>query len=439
MKLSKNITAFLIAGIVIIGILLRGNQYATWPRLGATFDEFAWVWQGMSILKEGMPRSWSYHPQYKDREIIQINGANFILVRPYLEHPPFFGLVAGTFAMLTGQSEFTDIQLPKIRMFSLILGTVSVFFVFWLAALMYGNFTGLLAALIYAITPTVAVGSRLMQNENFFIPMWLGMLICLWYYLKTNNRNLRTVVGVLGGLLILAKIPWIAGAISAAGILWYVKRVSDAWKVLLISLAIGSIYIFYGFYFDKTVFTGLMGLQLNRYDITFAGVYSLWLKPYLADRLFLDGWIYGGWLALLVLISSVKKHWFLLFAVFSYAVLYAIGIPDEPGHGWYRYPFYPFLSIATAVVVRECIWPNPFYRFTFLLLVGLPLLSVTWGVSYGFSYFIYRGYILWSLISFLPYVARHKLSSRLTDVSFIAQCIFIFSLTVWAILGYNEQ
>jgi len=321
----------------------------------------------------------------------------------------------------------------------LALGGISIFLVFWLASLIYGNFTGLLAALIYAITPTVAVGSRLLQNENFFIPMWLGNLICLWYYLKTKNQKLLAIVGVMGGLLILAKIPWIAGAISAAGILWYAKRVKDAWKVLLISFLIGSLYILYGFYFDKTVFTGLMGLQLNRYDITFAGVYSLWLKPYLADRHFLDGWIYGGWLALFTLVSLAKKHWFLLLAMFSYAVLYVLGIPDEPGHGWYRYPFYPFLSIATAVALKEYVWSNSFYRFTFLLLIGLPLLSVTWGVSFGFSYFIYRAYILWSLISFLPYVVRHKVSYRLTDISFVIQSIFIFSLTMWAILGYNEQ
>jgi len=63
MKLSKYITVLAIIGVMLIGMLLRGNQYATWPRLGATFDEFAWVWQGMSIIKDGMPRSWSYHPQ----------------------------------------------------------------------------------------------------------------------------------------------------------------------------------------------------------------------------------------------------------------------------------------------------------------------------------------------------------------------------------------
>lgn len=433
------VPALLFFFVLILSFSLRIHHYATWPRLGATFDEFAWTWQGMSILQEGVPQSWSYHPHYKERKLVTIQQANFILVRPYLEHPPIFGLVAGSFALASGQTDFSTIALSKMRVLSLLLGMISVVLVYWLAMLLYGKKVGLLAAVMYGVTPTVAIGSRLVQNENFFIPVWLGMLILLWYYLKTKRIVYRTMVGLLGGLLILSKIPWIAGVFSAAAILWFAQRIKDALWVLFVALGVGSLYIFYGMHYDKEVFMGLMGLQLNRYDITFSGIYSLWLKPLLADRYFLDGWIYWGWAALFLLFREIKKHQFIVFAALSYFLIYILGIPDELGHGWYRFPFYPFLSIAAAYIFVAYVAVNPTYRFISLLIIGLPLLGATWGTSFGFSYLVYRGYILWSLFSFLPYVWSHKQSNRITNLLFYGQVIFIFFLTVWTIVGYNEQ
>jgi len=439
MKRAFWVTVVSVIGVLVFSLFLRSHNYSTWPRMGATFDEFAWPWLGISIIKDGVPRSWSYHPQYKDRQLVVWKGANFILVRPYLEHPPLFGMVAGGYAWLTGQKDFTQVRLVKMRALSLFFGASSVALVFWLATLLYGKLTGLLAALVYAVTPTVAVGSRLLQNENFFIPVWLLVLILLWYYLKKKKTVYRNAAAVLSGLLILAKIPWVTAGLSVFAILWYAKRYKDAWISLLMALGIGSLYILYGMYYDKTVFMGLMSLQLNRYDITFIGLYSLWLHPLLADRYYLDGWIYWGWASLLITIATIKKHWFLLIAVFSYGMIYVLGIPDEPGHGWYRYPFYPFLSIATALVLKEIAIKNPFYRFVFLLAVGLPLLNATWGAQFGFSYLIYRFYILFASLSFLPYIWRSTQGNRIANISFIIQSIFIIFLTSWAIMGYNEQ
>lgn len=435
----KRITAFaFLAAIILTGFLLRHHNYAVWPRQGATFDEYAWTWLGMSILTDGIPRSWSYHPQYKDREQVNIDGADFILVRPYLEHPPVFGLVAGGYALANGIRDFESVRLGVIRELSLFLGLISIVLVFWLAALLYGARTGLLAAGMYAVTPTVAVGSRLVQNENFFIPLWLSMLIMLWYFFRDRKPALRIWIGILGGVLILSKIPWIAATLSVMGILFYRKRSKDAWIIGGIAAAVGLMYPLYGVLTDRDVFTGLMGLQLNRYDITFNGVYNTWLTPLLADRWYLDGWIYWGWIALFLLAGSFKKHWFLVIALSVYAVIYLAGIPDEPGHGWYRYPFYPILTMASAVVLASSDTSLPF-RSLFLFAVGLPLLANTWGDAFGFSFVLYRIYIAWSLIPVLPLFFPGKHTGTAGRFSYYAGTVFLFVLSVWSILRYNEQ
>src|SRR3989344_8224923 len=91
-----------IVAILALGFWLRSDNLYTWPRTGATFDEYAWTWLGISLINDNVPQSWSRHPQYSNREDIIYQKTAFVLVKPYLEHPPLFGLVAGSYALLTG-------------------------------------------------------------------------------------------------------------------------------------------------------------------------------------------------------------------------------------------------------------------------------------------------------------------------------------------------
>lgn len=437
---KKRLTFIFLVGILLLGVLLRSHDLYTWPRLGATFDEYAWTWQGMSLIQNKVPTSWSYHPQYKNKKLIKYQKTNFVMVTPYLEHPPVFGLVAGSYAILNGAKNLYDVDLGKIRGLALILGTISIFLVFLLSSKLYGRGVGLISALLYATVPTVVVGSRIVENENFFIPMWLLTLYLTVLYLKNKKGWIRNSIGVLCGLLILSKVPWGAAAFSVAIIFLYNKRYKDIVIFCSIVIAMFLLYFGYGFYYDKEVFLGLWGLQLNRYDITFASIYALIQKPYLADRFYLDGWILAGWAAfLLLVVNDFKKNVVLISVVLSYFLVFLTGIPDEAGHGWYRYPFYPFLIISTAVFIKEYFAKNFVLTFLFLVCVGTSLFELTWGAAFGFSYFVFRFLILtWGLIlipQYLPNKFTFKIA-RLTSYSWLGLYILI---SVWAVLTYNEQ
>lgn len=433
----KGVFIFLLILVSCLGFLLRSNNLYTWPRLGATFDEYAWTWQGMSLIQKGTPTSWSPHPQYKSAKEIKYQTVPFRIVTPYLEHPPVFGLVAGSYAILNGARSMFDVNLFKIRGLSLILGTISVFLVGIFASQAFGRKTGILSSILYATIPTIAVGSRLVQNENFFIPLFFLALISLNRFLRTKKGKWRNIAAVICGLLILSKIPFIAAAVSVVFILFYLKRYKDILLFLAIVIPMSLLFFLYGIYYDKQLFFSLWGLQLNRYDLGFTSIYAIIQKPFLADRYYLDGWVYVGFASILLLFSNFKKYVILLLPFLAYFLIFLAGIPDEAGHGWYRYPMYPFLAIAIAIFVFEYYLKNAFLTFLFLLGVGLALFQNTWVQMFGFSYFVFRTMlIIWGLVLIPPFIPKFSKMGKIVGISSL---VLFFVLNVWSILVYNEQ
>jgi len=430
---------FVILGLILIlGLYLRHNNLYTWPRLGATFDEYAWTWLGINLIQNHTPISWSPHLQYENRKVIKYQGAYFTLVKPYLEHPPLFGLVAGGWAMLNGATDILHTNLEQIRGLALLLGVLSVFMVYIFAAEVYGVKIGLLSSLIYAMVPTVVVGSRIVENENFFIPFFLLSLYLISKFIKTNRSFFRNSSALICGLLVLAKIPWITAAVAVVLILLFYKKYKDICKFLAIVIPLFLLFIVYGLYWDSNLFVKLWQLQLQRYDLAFNSIFALFTSPYLIDRFLIDGWIYFGWFALFLLgAKDYKNNLFILFPFLAYFAIFVFAIPNEPQHGWYRYPFYPFLIISTAVFLKEYFNKNHFLTFMFLIFTGLSLLQLTWGQAVGFSFIIFRFFLGMFSISLLPvfFPKTKKISSLINYLSLV----IILCLNIWAIKGYNEQ
>ncbi|OGH08643.1 MAG: hypothetical protein A2152_03185 [Candidatus Levybacteria bacterium RBG_16_35_6] len=424
--------------ILILGFSLRYNNLYTWPRLGATFDEYAWTWLGISIIQNHTPISWSPHPQYKDFKDITYQKTHFRLVRPFLEHPPLFGLVAGAYALTNGAKDIVHLTLMNIRGLALLLGVLSIFILYIFAAEVYGYKIGLLSSLIYATVPTVVVGSRIVQNENFFIPFFLLSLFLIAKFLKTKNVWFRNIAAIICGLLILAKIPWVAAGFAVFLIFLFLRKYKDAFKFLGVVIPFFFIFIIYGLYFDWKLFLDLWLLQLQRYDIAFNSFIALFTSPYLVDRFLIDGWIYFGWFAIFLLsIKDLKKNFFVIIPFISYLLIFIFAIPNEASHGWYRYPFYPFMIIATAVFLKDYFYKNPILTFLFLSFTGLSLLQLSWAQTFGFSFIVFRLFLILFSLSLLPLFIPK--TNRLSYLSSYFSLFLIFILNIWSVLNYNEQ
>lgn len=432
------ITIIVLASIMLLGIFLRHDNFTTWPRLGATFDEYAWTWLGINLIQNHVPESWSRLPAYSNPRAITYQTVPFVMVKPYLEHPPLFGLISGSFAMLSGVKDMYHVDLQHIRGLALILGVLSIFVIYIFAAEVYDYKIGLLSSLIFATVPTVAVGSRLVQNENFFIPFFLLSLFLIVKFIKTNKSWFRNSAAIICGLLALAKVPWIAAALSIVLIFFYLRKYKDSLKFLLIVVPIFLLFFAYGFYFDSKLFLELWSFQLQRYDLTFNSIFALFTSPYLADRFLVDGWIYFGWFSVFLLaIKDFKKNYMVLLPFLAYFAIFIFAIPDEPSHGWYRYPFYPFLTIAIALFLKEYFNKNYLLTFLFLIFTGLSMLQLSWAQSFGSSFIVFRGFLILSGLSMLPlfFPKTKKMSTLVSYLLFV----MIISLNVWSIKNYNEQ
>lgn len=437
---KKWIYSLLIIAILLLGFKLRYHDLNTWPRLGATFDEYAWTWQGMNIIQKGVPISWSPHSQYSNAKNIYYQKVHFRIVTPFLEHPPLFGMVAGSFALLNGAQDMYHLSISNIRPLAVFLGILSILFLYLLTFELYGGRIAFISSLLYATIPTIVVGSRIVQNENFFIPMWILALWMVSKYIKEKKSIYRNAAALICFLLVLAKIPWIAAAGSIFLIFLYLNRWRDALVFLLLPILSLIVFGIYGFYYDSRLFLSLWGLQLNRYDISFTSIFALFQKPYLVDRFMTDGWIYFGWFAFMILLlKDFKKNYFIIFALLSYFVIFLAGIPDEPGHGWYRYPLYPFLVISIALFIKEYFAKNWVLTFMFLTIVGTTLFGNTWEKVLGFSYLVFRVIIFgWGLV-LVPQLYKSKITDRFGKVISYSWIFLFILMNIWAVLLYNEQ
>src|SRR3989344_617626 len=380
--------------IILLGFVLRAHNLNTWPRLGATFDEYAWTWQGINLIQDHVPKSWSPHKEYSDKKYVEYQKTAFWIATPSLEPPPLCGLVSGSFAIANGASNMYEVTIDKIRPLALFLGALSIGLIFILTKEIYDKKIALLSSLIFATIPTIAIGSRIVQNENFFIPSFLLSLIFIVKYIKTKRRLFLFAGAIVCGLLIIAKIPWIAATLSVTAILFYNKKYKDGLIIALIISLFFAGFLIYGYYYDWNLLVSLWKLQLQRYDLTFNSLFALFTQPYLVDRTMIDGWIYFGWFTfILLLIKDLKKNYVLIFALLGYLAVFVFAIPNEAGHGWYRYPFYPFLAVSIAIFIKDYFNKNLLLTFIFIVLIGVSLLELSWARVFGFSFIVLRLYI----------------------------------------------
>lgn len=427
----------ILVAILCLGFSLRHHHYIQYPRHGATFDEFAWTWLGINLIRDHKLMSWSSQPQYTNKKHLIYQGAAFWIVTPYLEHPPLFGIVAGSAALINGAKDMYSVDLHNMRKLALFLGLLSMIMIFLLTNSLYGRSTALITTLLYATIPTLVIGSRIVQNENFLIPFWLLAIYIIKKYLDTGKKRFRNIAAIIAGLLSLAKVPWIVVGASLGMILSYKGRWRDAFFVGMVTLCIFSLFIIYGLALDKKLFLDLWTLQLARYDIAFTGFFSIFTKPLLVDRYYLDGWILFGWIAIIFLAKNIKDNYLVLLPFLAYLIVYIFAIPDEASHGWYRYPFYPFLIISTVLLLKEEWKKISFVTLFFVLIVGLSLLGNSWLHAFGFSYLVYRIFILVAVIPMI-FLLWKKHNQRLSQIYLLCWFVIFIALNIFSVIIYVE-
>ena len=139
----------LFALVIVFGIWLRLYHYSYFPQRGATSDEYTYSFLGTSLLTKGIPISWSAFQAYQNREDLVIDHIYFPIVSPYFDHPPGYALTLGMFLLGFGQDEFTEQKLETIRLFPILLTTLTGIVLFFLIKREYSYSAALLTVILY--------------------------------------------------------------------------------------------------------------------------------------------------------------------------------------------------------------------------------------------------------------------------------------------------
>lgn len=482
-KLQKNfLFGCLIFLCLIVAFQYRNRGYWLYPPVASTFDEFAYGWLGMSLLNTGIPTSWSFIPDYANGipknarlyfygNTVMVNNivptyenfasfpkpvrhvqeievdkykSQFPIVQPYLEQPPLGGILISLPLIFSGKTGFDQASLFDLRKPFVYLGVLTTLLVILLADVWYGRPIALASGFLYATVPTILLGSRLALPENILTFFLLLEILLLEVYLKKKQKTFLFLACLLAFLSPLIK-PF-GLSLGLVGIAYFVLKQRDIKKALFFAaasfLAI-SAYAFYGISYDKNTFVSVLTYQSSRF-FTGPNIFLYKILIPKITKLFLDGWIFFGWLAVVVLSFQKTKHLSLLIGLFGYLITIVLFGGED--FGWYRLPLYPFLMIAAGFLVVELVKTANFFPTLIFLGTGVAS-SFAWGLGiydWSQSLLSFRLFVLGAIfILLLPVVFKNKFSF-LPKLCLVL--IFIFALylntrtinnidTIWSKMG----
>jgi 4-amino-4-deoxy-L-arabinose transferase-like glycosyltransferase len=425
---AKNLAVgIFVVFILILGHRLRSYEYATVPHPGEVADEYGYGWSGLSLLTSGSPRSWTTLPAYKNSSFERINidhiftddphRPEFMMVTPWFDHPPTFGLITGGYSYMKGVRSFESMGAGIIRRPIVKIGIITTLMAFLLAYRMFDYRVGLLSALLYSIIPTVVISSRLAIFENIYNLFFPGAVLMAYVFLESRKRlNWLIAVGFVF-LSILMKMWGVSSALALFFVAVYLGEKDR--KFMIASLVAGTVLAFgafavFGSFYDMGLFWRVQLGNGGRFygassEVLFQAITGLRITT---NKFLTDGWMLSMWIAFAALVFSKWKD-DLSIKLISLAVLSHLLVMvlfGSESYGWYKYPMLPFLVIALSKVLVE-IFDNPNY------LMALVLLSLPLGTS------VHR---LIGVVNFQNYVVPLRLFA-------------IFLIGTVALLGANKK
>lgn len=419
-KFSLLIIPILVIAFIIYISQIRHLGYESIPSVGI-LDEYSWVWQGISIRKEGVPVGWSIFygidPDKNNIGLVQdfsirINNKKIALnnfnefpkptiavkeldyglgirqvtfVFPFFDHPPLGGLLMSLGVPATART-FTDISLKNTRFMSLIMAIIVSILIYILAyQLTLSPFISTLAVVIYSTVPSYLLASRFALLENMLAPfalLQIVFLIAANHYKPAKKLSLTflTLSAITAGLMVLVKESG-AGFIIGSIILLLIWRFNFKLVALFFifpTVTIITTYLFWALKFSPEVFFQILQLQSNRGFIGSLNLLSN-LPSLRFENFPLDGWWIWGFISFaLIGLKEGRKYAPILIPSFCHLLLVLfLGSSNYP---WYYLSLIPFLAIFTALGIKS-IYKSPNFALIFSFIL-IPLSSsFYWGYS----------------------------------------------------------
>lgn len=379
--IQKNLAVrWIILGLVLVFLFsLKSYNYDRFPVMGH-LEEYAYSWMGIHLIEDRLPQTWSPTGHFSGQDIVfsgTITGSGAFLpvdiLSPWLDLPPLYGLISGGVAHLFQADSWSVIPASYIRLPAILMSFLTTILIFLLTKRLFGFWTALLAITIYSLTPVFVFGSRLSVAENGITLLYIMVIYLTDLYRDKPKRwyllvALPMLVGLAGlmkpnGFLITGLIVFLLGQKR----LW-----REAFWVLLGVLPWLGLFLAYGYSLDWPIFQTIIAAQSNR-PVGFLGLPFIFSSPGYSTELVFDGWYVFCLLSVFyLLVAKFKdsKYQLVGLGFLFWALVVVVSAGQTDTLLWYHYPFFPFLAISGALLLKETISsPNLFNSLLIILLL----------------------------------------------------------------------
>lgn len=342
--------------VLIFTFILKAHNYDRVPAMGH-LEEQMFAWAGIHLIERGIPRAWT-SLDFPERAIVSKGAVSYKggdpivyvdMVEPWLEHPPIFSLLVGSFAHLYQANRDQIIPTSFIRTPIIIASLLTSIMIFFVARLISGYWTAILSMLIYGVTPVIVLGSRLAVPENIIALIYLVTIYLLIKYQHATKFKYLLAIPLLVGIAGLSKATGFFIIFLAIYVTLLKHRFKGALYLFLATIPFVISFFVYGLYFDPEIFWRITSIQASR-PVGFGNLGWFFVSPAYDIVELVDGWFIFLLLSTVFPLFSPQagiKRFISLCIVFWIAVIMFSG-GETDLLPWYRYPSYPLLAITGA-------------------------------------------------------------------------------------------
>ncbi len=376
------------AAILLLALGLRLFDYDVMPQYLENGDELFAMWNGWSILNEGVPRGWSlWAGAYAGLPVtitnLSMHGSEWHVIEPYFEHPPLLHLLVGLAATIGGADSWSHARLVHGRLVPIALYTLTTWLVIALSRRIDGRRTASrlaphLAGLLYAVIPFLSIQGRVIKEEAALTPLLLATTL---FFLRWRDDGRRTrdaiLAATLAGACMLAKVTGLAAVAGLVALFFLERAYREGLRAGAIGASIASLFPVFGAWVDWRVFVETQRLQGGR-----PTHYNLFLRffddPLINMSLVGRGWLIFLWIGTLATAFRRTKRENAAIYLIPLFYLTAIGLGSGNWtFGWYMMPIFPFLCLGAGRFIAD-LWEDPDFLRGWLFTLT--------GVMYGFNF-----------------------------------------------------
>jgi 4-amino-4-deoxy-L-arabinose transferase-like glycosyltransferase len=439
-KQNWSIVALIV--IVILGGVLRLNNYSLIPPHGDTMDVYQEAWNGYHILHGDGPESWEYFyflPAYndEDKKFVQWFGDSFTIVRHYIAHPPLFSIFAAIPPTISGAKDYLDCRLTTINLTPIFFSTLTIILVFLVSYKIYrSNALSIIASLLYATVPLIVASGRIAKGDCLLALVLISGVLCVLKYTEAKQKMYVIFAGLLAGVSFWCKEMGICAILIFPLLLGRKGFARDAFITAGISFSVAAGYMLYNYLINPEAFLKILSLRSEHQSTVFDMVLKYINEPKLAQANAGFGLGYLMWFWYAMVYSMGKRDQVVPITTFIFLMTICALSKDTQPYGWFLMPLYPFMAIAGGLFMRDFISkPNTAKALLILLvLVAIPLKEILHEDLYEASW-LFRSYIAIGILPFLiSDFLRNQITARIAKGACYAYISLFIVMNVYIVL-----